>query len=107
MALDVLNSFKTKGRKILITPGYAELGELQSAEHESLGFHAGKVCDSIILIGNELRTSQIKKGIIESEFDTSQIYCYNSLSSAKQFLGDFLIEGDIVLFENDLPDNYL
>jgi UDP-N-acetylmuramoyl-tripeptide--D-alanyl-D-alanine ligase len=106
IALDVLKAFSTTGRKILVTPGYAELGNLQAIEHENLGYNAGNICDTIVLIGNKLRTSQIRKGILKSSFDMNKIYCFISLNDAKEFLGQFVLPGDIVLFENDLSDNY-
>jgi UDP-N-acetylmuramoyl-tripeptide--D-alanyl-D-alanine ligase len=107
MALDVLASYATPGKKVLVTPGYAELGAIQVEEHEHLGRMAGVVCDMIILIGDEHRTGQISKGVRQTGFDASQIYCYNSLAQAKEFLTRQLKPGDVVLFENDLPDQYL
>jgi UDP-N-acetylmuramoyl-tripeptide--D-alanyl-D-alanine ligase len=106
MALEVLNTYQA-GRRILVTPGYAELGHIQAAEHEKLGELAGGVCDYVILVGNQTRTAQIQAGALRSKIDPDHILCYNALSQVKEFFVTFLKPGDIVLFENDLPDNYL
>ena len=106
MALEVLGVYQN-GRRILVTPGYAELGPIQAAEHEKLGELAGGVCDYVILVGNETRTSQIQAGALRSKIDPGHILCYNALSQVKEFFVSFLKPGDMVLFENDLPDNYL
>ena len=106
MALEVLGVYQN-GRRILVTPGYAELGAIQEAEHEKLGALAGEVCDYIILVGNEARTAQIRAGALRSKIDPGHILCYNALSQVKEFFINFLKPGDMVLFENDLPDNYL
>ena len=106
MALEVLDTYHG-GRRILVTPGYAELGTIQAAEHEKLGELAGGVCDYVILVGNETRTSQIQAGALRSEIDPAHILCYNALSQVKEMFVSFLKPGDMVLFENDLPDNYL
>ena len=106
MALEVLRVYQN-GRRILVTPGYAELGAIQEAEHEKLGALAGEVCDYVILVGNGARTTQIRAGALRSKIDPGHILCYNALSQVKEFFVTFLKPGDMVLFENDLPDNYL
>jgi len=106
MALEVLGVYQN-GRRILVTPGYAELGAIQEAEHEKLGALAGEVCDYVILVGNGARTTQIRAGALRSKIDPGHILCYNALSQVKEFFINFLKPGDMVLFENDLPDNYL
>ena len=106
MALEVLGAYQN-GRRILVTPGFAELGPIQAAEHEKLGELAGGVCDYVILVGSETRTAQIQAGAMRSKIDPAHILCYNALSQVKEFFVTFLKPGDMVLFENDLPDNYL
>jgi UDP-N-acetylmuramoyl-tripeptide--D-alanyl-D-alanine ligase len=106
MALELLASFP-QGQKVLVTPGYAELGAIQAEEHEKLGRLAGQTCDYVFLIGGEARTGEIKKGLLQTAIDPGRVLCYNSLSQAKERLATLLKPGDVVLFENDLPDQYL
>lgn len=106
MALEVLSVYQN-GRRILVTPGYAELGPIQEAEHAKLGELAGSVCDYLILVGNPARTAQIQAGALRSKIDPAHVLCYNALSQVKEMFVTFLKPGDLVLFENDLPDNYM
>ena len=105
-ALNVINEY-TKNRKILITPGFAELGSIKENAHFEFGFRAGKICDLIFLIGREENTTQIAKGVQESGFDTKNLFFYKSLKEAMENFNKKSKIGDIVLLENDLSDNYL
>ena len=46
-------------------------------------------------------------GLEEKKFSSNKIKNVQSLSTASQYLQTILKAGDIILFENDLPDNYL
>ncbi|HEY3343449.1 MAG TPA: UDP-N-acetylmuramoyl-tripeptide--D-alanyl-D-alanine ligase [Anaerolineaceae bacterium] len=105
VALEVLASFQN-GRKVLVTPGFAELGPIQAQEHANLGRSAAQVCDYIFLIGETGRTDEILAGIRETSFDAARVYCYNRLNDARPQLRELLKPGDVVLFENDLTDIY-
>lgn len=94
-----------KGRKIIVTPGLVELGQMQERENYNFGVNMSKVCDICILVG-ENQTRPILKGLSESGFDEKSITTVNSLEDAKAELNKILKEGDTVLFENDLPDSY-
>ena len=103
-ALEVLGSFRN-GKKIIITPGMIELGEMEESANREFGVNIGKVCDYAILVG-EKRTKPIYEGLMESNFKKDNIIVVNSLSDATLQLGRIAKPGDVVLFENDLPDNY-
>lgn len=103
-ALDVLNEFKS-GNKIIITPGMVELGDMEEEENEKVATEIAKVCDYVILVGPN-RTKPIQKGLKEAGFATENTFVVESLSKATEVLGHLTKPGDVVLFENDLPDNY-
>ena len=103
-ALDVLDSFNGK-RKIIITPGMIELGELEEEENEKFGENIAQVCDIAILIGKK-RTVPIYRGLKIRQFNESNLYVVNSLSEASELLKILTRVNDVVLFENDLPDTY-
>jgi UDP-N-acetylmuramoyl-tripeptide--D-alanyl-D-alanine ligase len=105
VALEVLGSFKN-GRKVIVTPGFAELGKLQAQEHAKLGHNAAQVCDLIFLIGSPERVSEIMAGVREAGFDLEKVFTYPRLAEAREKLREVLQPGDVVLFENDLPDTY-
>jgi UDP-N-acetylmuramoyl-tripeptide--D-alanyl-D-alanine ligase len=106
IALEVLSVFKS-GRKILVTPGFVELGAIEEVEHEKLGFQAGEICDYVFLIGNPSRTTQIDIGIKKGKMTSENVFFCRSLSEAVIKLRTILKSGDVVLLENDLPDLYL
>jgi len=106
-ALEVLTDFisEKEGNKILVTPGMVELGELEYEENRQFGIEASKVCDLVILVGPS-RTAPILDGLKNANYPEKQIYVANNLDEAQQHLTQHVASGDVVLFENDLPDNY-
>ena len=103
-ALDVLSEFK-EGKKIIVTPGMIELGEMEEPANREFGVNIGKVCDYVILIG-EKRTKPIYEGLMETNFNVGNIFVVNNLDEASIQIGKIAKPKDVVLFENDLPDNY-
>lgn len=103
-ALDVLSQFK-EGRKIIVTPGMIELGEMEESANHEFGVNIGKVCDYVILVG-EQRTKPIYEGLMDTSFNPSNIIVVNNLQEATEEIGKITKPKDVVLFENDLPDNY-
>lgn len=105
-AIEVLSSF-TGGRKIVITPGMVELGEEEEQLNEEFGRTIGeKSVDLAILVGRE-RTAAIERGIQESDpSGRVKILTVDTLFEANEQLAQFAVEGDVVLYENDLPDSY-
>ncbi len=103
-ALDVLDEFKDK-RKIIVTPGMVELGEIEEEENEKFGEYISKVCDIVILVG-EKRTAPIVKGFQKLKYSSENLFIVNSLDEASEILKSLTKVNDVVLFENDLPDTY-
>lgn len=103
-ALDVLGAFEN-GKKIIITPGMVELGDMEEEENYKFGKNMAKVVDYAILVGPK-RTQPIYKGLIEAGFSQDKIIVAKSLNEATASLGALTGPGDVVLFENDLPDTY-
>ena len=46
------------------------------------------------------------KGMLEKGMDRANIKFATSLNKGNKILNEIMKEGDVVLFENDLPDNY-
>lgn len=103
-ALNVLNSF-TGRRKIIVTPGMVELGDLEEKENFKFGENIASVCDAAILVGKK-RTFPIYEGIRKHNFNEDNLYVVNSLNEATEILKTLTKINDVVLFENDLPDTY-
>lgn len=99
-ALEVLSEFDAV--KIIITPGFVELGAIEERENEKLGEIVGKVCDYAFFVGT--RAPSLVKGALKSGMNESAITVCDTLDEAVK--AQSKIEGaKAVLFENDLPDN--
>lgn len=102
-ALDVLKQFE--GRKIIVTPGMVELGADEYKYNKEFGEKMADVVDIAILVGQK-RSEAIVEGLKNKKFDQMNIYVVKDLNEATQKLGKLSLAGDVILFENDLPDNY-
>ena len=102
-ALEVLSSFD--GRRIVVTPGMVELGKKEKEENKKFGQIMADAVDVVYLIGPQ-HTAPIYDGLIESGFKNENIWVFNSLDEATKELWQHVKPGDVIIFENDLPDNY-
>jgi UDP-N-acetylmuramoyl-tripeptide--D-alanyl-D-alanine ligase len=103
-ALEVLASHQAE-RRLLVTPGMVELGEREDEENERFGTQAAAVCDLVVLVGEE-RSKPILAGLSAASYPDSQIHVVANTSEAQALLARTTRRGDVVLFENDLPDLY-
>lgn len=102
-ALDVLASFER--RRVIVTPGMVEQGEREAELNYRFGTQMNGKCDVAILVGRK-HTAPIAQGLLAAGFDKNNLYAVNSLDEASAVLARIGMAGDVVLFENDLPDNY-
>jgi len=105
MAIDVLGNFKNK-KRILITPGIVDLGEKSEEYNKNLGKQAAVSCDYIILVG-EKQAKPIMEGLLEEKYNEKKIYIAKDITEAINKMSEIMDSETVVLFENDLPDNYL
>ena len=104
VALKVLD--KLGKNKIVITPGLVELGDKEKEENENFGKKLANVANKVIIV-NKVNFESLKTGLINSGFLEDNIYQAETLDKAKLLMKDFIKKDDIILFENDLPDNYI
>ena len=107
MALEVLRDFKlaTGARRIVVTPGFVELGERQAALNRELGEQIAQACDIAVIV-NFTNREALLAGLKAKGFSNEQTKVVDSLSQAQAFLATTLKMGDVVLYENDLPDSF-
>lgn len=103
-AINVLSEIKGN-KKIVVTPGLIELGDEEEKINKEFGSQIGTKVDYAILVGKE-RTKKIYEGIKETSFAEENIFVVPSLAEAQNVLKGIVGLGDVVLFENDLPDTY-
>lgn len=102
-ALRVLENFP--GRRIIITPGMVELGGEEAAFNRKFGEQMARSVDIAILVGKR-HTQPIVDGLTEAGFPQENIHVVSSLDESTKVLHAMMKAGDVVLYENDLPDNY-
>lgn len=104
-AVEILSRFET-GKRIIITPGMIELGALQEEENKKFGKTIGEAnLDLVILVGQN-QTKPIREGIRETGYNGERVRTVDSLFEANRIVEEFAKPGDVILYENDLPDTY-
>lgn len=103
-ALEVLATHPGQ-RRVLVTPGMVELGDQQDAENERFGAAAAEVCDVVVLVGEE-QTAPIRRGLEAAGFPAAGLRVVADSGGAQELLAESSRAGDVILFENDLPDLY-
>jgi UDP-N-acetylmuramoyl-tripeptide--D-alanyl-D-alanine ligase len=103
-ALEVLRQHPAS-RRLLVTPGMVELGELEAQLNRAFGEQAAPACDLAILVG-AARTDPIREGMLAAGMDPAAVHIVRDISEATALLARTTRAGDVVLFENDLPDTY-
>lgn len=106
------------GRRLVVTPGMVELGRRQEEENTRLGETAGKVATDLVIVGRTNRRA-LQRGASaagavavgpSSQTPVSEGACrvltVVTRGEAVAWVRDRLGPGDVVLYENDLPDHY-
>jgi len=104
-AIKTLSLFKRR-RKIFVTPGLVEIGSESAQVHQRIGKRLNDVVNLVVLVKNSV-TPYIKEGLINAGFNKENIFTFSSMMEAQNNLGKILRAGDVVLFQNDWPDNYV
>jgi UDP-N-acetylmuramoyl-tripeptide--D-alanyl-D-alanine ligase len=102
-ALEVLDAMPAR-RKVVVTPGMIELGPLQREANEAFGQQAAATADLLIVVAKVNRDA-IVTGATRTR-SRADVITVDSLEEATAALNSRLGSGDVVLFENDLPDQY-
>lgn len=104
MALDVLSGM-TSGRRIAVTPGMVELGERTYELNHALGEKIAECADIAVIVCRYNRDA-IVEGIKDKGMEADRIYTVDTFEDAQKLLAGMLKAGDVVLYENDLPDTF-
>jgi len=99
-SLDVLNEY-VDFKKIVITPGFVEMGKRQYQLNYMFGKQIAKVADEVIVV-KSINRNALVEGLSDAKFDMSKVSFANKFKDI-----DFKNFSDsVILIENDLPDNY-
>lgn len=103
-ALEVLKSFEG-GKRFIMTPGMVELGSEDEQIHFDFGRHMADCADAVILVGAR-KTEKIKEGLLSAGFPEDAIFVVKDVFAGFAKVREIIGRGDVLLIENDLPDNY-
>jgi len=107
-ALEMLKQLKTKhgGSAIVLTPGMVELGKYQYTENHKFGQKIAAVADKVIIIG-DLNRDALRDGLAAAGFQKENVLFSKTLEDSKKLYAPLLHKNDVLLIENDLPDNFV
>lgn len=92
-------------RKIYVTPGLVDQGRETGKIHQEMGrLIAGAKPDMVVLIEHSV-TADIQKGLQEAGYK-GELLIENDPLNFYQNLNLFVANGDLVMLQNDWPDNY-
>ena len=103
MSLQVISQMPNK--RFVITPGMIDLGPIQDEENYKFGFNMKGQVDTVILVGKN-QTKPIVKGLEAANFESDQIFVFDTVKEALSFVYSQTTADDIILLENDLPDAF-
>ena len=96
-------TYEKNGKKIIVTPGMIELGDKQYEYNMEFGRQIAKVCDEVILVGEE-QTKPILDGLKKEKYNEKNIHILNDVKDAFPLMRKLSGKSTYVLLENDLPD---
>lgn len=106
MALEVLRDFATEGKKYVVTPGFVEMGSKQYDNNRVFGSDIAHANPDGVYVVNEVNREAITQGLADGGYDKAKVAAVASFHEAMAALQPQLKVGDVVLYENDLPDSF-
>lgn len=102
-ALDTLDKFVGR-RRVCVTTGLVEIGDRSQAVHQEIGRQLAEVADVVVLVESSV-TEWINNGLEEGEF-SGELHTFKNQEVMQKHISDITVAGDVVLFQNDWPENY-
>jgi UDP-N-acetylmuramoyl-tripeptide--D-alanyl-D-alanine ligase len=103
--LDLQREAFPNGRRIVLSSGMFELGELHESENRLLGERIAAVATDAILIGAK-QVAPVVEGLQAANFPPDRMHVVDTLDEAVAIYQGTLKAGDAVLILTDLPDTY-
>ena len=102
--IEFLTSIKER-RRWYVTPGLVEMGARAEEVHREIGRRLAKAeIEKVVLIRNSV-TSYIEQGLKEAGY-SGEVLWFEDALLAFNALPHLTVKGDIVLLQNDWPDQY-
>ena len=87
---------------VVVTPGMVELGALQDEENRTFAAAADDAASDLIIVGQTNRKA-LTAGAANRDI---RVHFALNRDRAVEWVREKLTDGDVVLYENDLPDHY-
>ncbi len=91
-----------EGKRVVVTPGLVEMGSRRRIENRTLGESAGQAATHLLIVGRTNRRDLLR-GAREGP---ARVLVLSDRSEAVEWARANLDRGDVILYENDLPDHY-
>lgn len=101
-ALEVLSCFQ--GKRYVVTQGIVELGREQFEVNFGLGKELAAVSDAIVTLGQNCKA--LSQGARAANA-SAEILFADTVGEAASLLAPRMRAGDVILFQNDLPDSMI
>ncbi|MGH9224997.1 MAG: Mur ligase family protein [Acidimicrobiales bacterium] len=102
-ALERLTTLASQGgRRIVVTPGLIELGDRQATENYVFAQRAASVATEMIIV----HTTNRKPLLEGAAHGGATLHWLPTRDQAASWVAAHASPGDVVLYENDLPDHY-
>jgi UDP-N-acetylmuramoyl-tripeptide--D-alanyl-D-alanine ligase len=89
-------------RSVVVTPGMVELGPLQATENRHFAVAADDAATDLVVVGQTNRKA-LAAGAAHRDI---RVHFTPTRERAVEWVRTTLTDGDVVLYENDLPDHY-
>jgi UDP-N-acetylmuramoyl-tripeptide--D-alanyl-D-alanine ligase len=101
-------------RRVVVTPGMVELGPVQSEENAGFAAAVAAVATDLVVVGRTNRRALVRgarregTGTDDERTDDGalRVVMVRTRPQATDWVREHLESGDVVLYENDLPDHY-
>lgn len=93
------------GHRVVVTPGMVELGRSQADENERFAAEVAICGADLVVVGRTNRRALVS-GYAPSSRAAASLVRVGRREQAVEWVRERLGPGDVVLYENDLPDHY-
>ena len=90
------------GKRVVVTPGLVEMGSRRRSENRRLGKSAAQMGTHLLIVGRTNRRA-LREGAREGR---ACVLVLKNRQQAVKWARSNLDQGDVILYENDLPDHY-
>jgi UDP-N-acetylmuramoyl-tripeptide--D-alanyl-D-alanine ligase len=93
-------------KRVVVTPGMVELGDRQDAENERFAEEAARLATHLLVIGHTNARSLVAGWTGAGDGIRAELLRFATRPQAVEWVTRRVGPGDVVLYENDLPDHF-